>query len=139
MKNTVKSIFIQHFIFSFFCMLVTAIICAYLQNAFSIDRLGLLVFLFLAIVGLIFSVAFALFQKWLQQSVRSTVILLLILSVYLVVFSYLFHVIYVDWDAVSTGHMQLTLLQKFLHSKWSIWFIFLFPFIASWIYQKALK
>lgn len=134
-----KNIFVQHFIYSFLCMLLTATICAYLQNTLSIDRLGILAFLFLAIVGLIFSVAFAFFQKWLRQSVRSTVILVLMLSIYLIVSSYLFYVIYIDWNAVSEEQIQLTLLQRFLHSDWSIWLAFLFPFCASWLYQKTLK
>lgn len=134
-----KNIFAQHFICSFLCMLVTAIIDAYLNNTLSTDRLGILAFLFLAVVGLIFSIAFAFFQKWLRQSVRSTCILVLMLSIYLIVSSYLFYVIYIDWNAVSAGQIQLTLFQKFLHSEWSHWLAFLFPFAASWLYQKISK
>ncbi|WP_111859418.1 hypothetical protein [Acinetobacter sp. CFCC 10889] len=134
-----KNICVQHFIYSFLCMLMVATISAYLQNTFSIDRVGTLVFLMIGIIGLIFSIAFAWFQKWLQQSVKSTVIFVLILSVYLVVFTYMFHVVDVDWNAVLEGQIQLTLLQKFLHSEWSIWLAFLFPFCASWLYQKKVK
>ena len=50
-----RNILFQHFILSFLCILVTAIICAYLQNILSIDRVGLLVFIILTLIGLIFS------------------------------------------------------------------------------------
>lgn len=120
-------------------MLITATICAYLQNALSIDRVGILVFFVIGVAGLIFSLTFAWFQKWLKQSVKSTVILVLSLSIYLMVSTYLFHVIDIDWHAVSEEQIQLTLLQRFLHSDWSIWLAFLFPFCASWLYQKTLK
>lgn len=93
----------------------------------------------IGVVGLIFSLTFALFQKWLKQSVKSTVVLVLSLSIYLMVYTYLFHVIDIDWHAVSEGLVQLTLFQKILHSEWSISLAFLFPFCASWLYQKILK
>lgn len=134
-----KNIFVQHFIYSFLCTLITATICAYLQNTLSIDRVGILVFFVIGVAGLIFSLTFALFQKWLKQSVKSTVIVVLSLSIYLMVYTYLFHVVDVDWHAVSEGLVQLTLFQKTLHSERSIWLAFLFTFCASWLYQKTLK
>lgn len=131
-----RNIFFQHFILSFLCMLVTAIICAYLQNILSIDRVGLLVFIILTLIGLIFSIVFAIFQKYLKQTIKLTLIWACILSMYLVITQYFMLTVEIDWNAVSEGGIQLSFFQKILHSEWSFWLAFLFPFAASWIYKN---
>ena len=76
---------------------------------------------------------FGIFQSKLQQSLLNTTILLVLLSLYFIVLFYGFIHIKIDWQAISEGKAQLTLLQKFFKSDLSFWLAFLAPFILSFL------
>lgn len=131
-----KYIFVRHFLISFVMMLFVAIVSAYLQNTYSVDRLGILVFGLISIVGLLFSVIFAIFQWKLHLHIKDTVIWVGLLSAYLIWFFYTFTHLKIDWNTVSEGRVQLNLFQMFIKSELSFWLAFLIPFILSVLYSQ---
>ncbi|MDM1245823.1 hypothetical protein HX005_00195 [Acinetobacter sp. R933-2] len=134
--DRMKATIAQHFFASCLCMFLTAIICAYLQNKYSVDRVSILVFALMSIVGLVFSITFAFLQKKLKQNVKNTVILTSILAIYLVLLNYFYHVqindyIFLGWQ------LKFTFLQKIINSAYSFWLAYLVPFMISFFYAKT--
>ena len=131
-----KQKFIRHFLISFGLLLVTAILCSFLQYQSAFDYFWFLIFLIMSVSGLFFSIAFAMYQIKLKQHFMNTAVLVGILSVYFVLLFYGFIHVKIDWAAISEGRAQLTWLQKFLKSDLSFWIAFIVPFILSFLSFK---
>ena len=131
-----KQKFIRHFLISFGLLLVTAILCSFLQYQSAFDYFWFLIFLIMSVSGLIFSIAFAMYQIKLKQHFMNTAVFVGMLSVYFVLLFYGFIHVKIDWTAISEGRAQLTWLQKFLKSDLSFWIAFIVPFILSFLSFK---
>ena len=132
-----KQKFIRHFLISFGLLLVTAILCSFLQYQSACDYFWFLIFLIMSVSGLIFSIAFAMYQIKLKQHFMNTAVFVGMLSVYFVLLFYGFIHVKIDWTAISEGRAQLTWLQKFLKSDLSFWMAFIVPFILSFLSFKS--
>ncbi len=132
-----KQKFIRHFLISFGLLLVTAILCSFLQYQSAFDYFWFLIFLIMSVSGLIFSIAFAMYQIKLKQNFMNTAVFVGMLSVYFVLLFYGFIHVKIDWTAISEGRAQLTWLQKFLKSDLSFWMAFIVPFILSFLSFKS--
>lgn len=109
--------------------LVAAIICAWMQNQYSIDKVGILVFLLFGVFGCIFSGLYAVAQvKW-QHSLLHTFVVVLGTVSYLVVLQYLS--LNIDIDPQDGNVIKSNILQKMIKSPLSFWLLFIFPFIIS--------
>lgn len=128
-----KQKFVWHFLISLAVMLITAMICSILQYHSVYDYFWFIIFSIVSVSGLIFAIVFGIFQSKLEQSLLNTTILLVLLSLYFIVLFYGFIHIKIDWQAISEGKAQLTLLQKFFKSDLSFWLAFLAPFILSFL------
>lgn len=128
-----KQKFVWHFLISLAVMLITAMICSILQYHSVYDYFWFIIFSIVSVSGLIFAMVFGIFQSKLEQSLLNTTILLVLLSLYFIVLFYGFIHIKIDWQAISEGKAQLTLLQKFFKSDLSFWLAFLAPFILSFL------
>ena len=91
----------------------------------------------MSVSGLIFSIAFAMYQIKLKQHFMNTAVFVGMLSVYFVLLFYGFIHVKIDWTAISEGRAQLTWLQKFLKSDLSFWMAFIVPFILSFLSFKS--
>lgn len=131
-----KQKFIRHFLISFGLLLVTAILCSFLQYQSAFDYFWFLIFLIMSVSGLIFSIAFAMYQIKLKQNFMNTAVFVGMLSVYFVLLFYGFIHVKIDCAAISEGRAQLTWLQKFLKSDLSFWIAFIVPFILSFLSFK---
>lgn len=103
-----KQKFIRHFLISFGLLLVTAILCSFLQYQSAFDYFWFLIFLIMSVSGLIFSIAFAMYQIKLKQNFMNTAVFVGMLSVYFVLLFYGFIHVKIDWTAISEGRAQLT-------------------------------
>ncbi|MFW1943169.1 hypothetical protein ACG93R_06625 [Acinetobacter guillouiae] len=128
-----KQNFVWHFLISFGVMLITAMLCSILQYHSAYDYFWFIIFSIVSVSGLVFAMVFGIFQSKLQQSLLNTTILLVLLSLYFIVLFYGFIHIKIDWQAISEGKAQLTLLQKFFKSDLSFWLAFFAPFILSFL------
>lgn len=109
--------------------LVAAIICTWMQNQYSIDKVGILVFLLFGVFGCIFSGLYAVAQvKW-QHSLLHTFVVVLGTVSYLVVLQYLS--LNIDIDPQDGNVIKSNILQKMIKSPLSFWLLFIFPFIIS--------
>lgn len=128
-----KQNFIWHFLISFGVMLITAMQCSILQYHSAYDYFWFIILSIVSVSGLVFAMVFSIFQSTLKQSLLNTLIIVVTLSLYFVVLFYGFIHIKIDWQAISEGKAQLTLLQKFVKSELSFWLAFLVPFILSFL------
>lgn len=128
-----KQNFIWHFLISFGVMLITAMLCSILQYHSAYDYFWFIILSIVSVSGLVFAMVFSIFQSTLKQSLLNTLIIVVTLSLYFVVLFYGFIHIKIDWQAISEGKAQLTLLQKFVKSELSFWLAFLVPFILSFL------
>ncbi|MDR0236790.1 hypothetical protein [Acinetobacter sp.] len=128
-----KQNFVCHFLISFGVMLITAMLCSILQYHSAYDYFWFIILSIVSVSGLVFAMVFSIFQSTLKQSLLNTLIIVVTLSLYFVVLFYGFIHIKIDWQAISEGKAQLTLLQKFVKSELSFWLAFLVPFILSFL------
>ncbi|KAF1017732.1 MAG: hypothetical protein GAK29_04433 [Acinetobacter bereziniae] len=128
-----KQNFVCHFLISFGVMLITAMLCSILQYHSAYDYFWFIILSIVSVSGLVFAMVFSIFQSTLKQSLLNTLIIVVTLSLYIVVLFYGFIHIKIDWQAISEGKAQLTLLQKFVKSELSFWLAFLVPFILSFL------
>jgi hypothetical protein len=128
-----KQNFVWHFLISFGVMLITATLCSILQYHSAYDYFWFIILSIVSVSGLVFAMVFSIFQITLKQSLLNTTSLVVLLSLYFVVLFYGFIHIKIDWQAISEGKDQLTLLQKLVKSERSFWLAFLVPFILSFL------
>lgn len=121
----------KHWMIAMGLLFSTAILCGVIQDLYGIDVTGLLVFIFISIIGLLFSFLFAWLQLETKNSYLNTGLLVGFLSVYLIVQAYLYHTVKIDWAAVSDGDTQLTLYQEIVTSDLTFWMAFISPFLFS--------
>ncbi|ENW94992.1 hypothetical protein [Acinetobacter dispersus] len=126
--------YLKHWAIAMGLLLVTAILCAQLQTLYSESHLAVLVFVFITVLGGLFSTLFAWLQLETKNSYWSSWFFAGFLSLSLVLCSYLDHTVSIDWAAVSAGEMQLSLYQKIIRSDLTFWLLFVFPFIFSVMY-----
>ncbi|ENW84276.1 hypothetical protein F909_00183 [Acinetobacter sp. ANC 3929] len=126
--------YFKHWAIAMGLLLLTASLCAQLQMLYSESHLAVLVFIFITVLGLLFSTLFAWLQLETKKSYCSSWFFAGFLSLSLVLCSYLDHTVSIDWAAVSAGEMQLTLYQKIIRSDLTFWLLFLFPFVFSVMY-----
>lgn len=126
-----KKTFFRHWVIALSLLTASAILCSLMQNVYAVDRVGLLVLLFMSLSNLIFSLFFAALQSKLQSSVKLTIVLVSLIALIQVLLNYSFHHLYIDWGAVAEGRYQLTGFQKFVRSQLTYWGIYLLPFIFS--------
>lgn len=123
--------YFKHWAIAMGLMFITAILCAQLQKLYSEENLGILVFVLIGVLGLLFSSLFAWLQLETKNSYLNTGLLVGFLSVYLIVQAYLYHTVKIDWAAVSDGGTQLTLYQEIVTLDLTFWMAFIFPFLFS--------
>lgn len=128
-----KQKFVWHFLISLGVMLITAMLCGILQYHSAYDYFWFIILSIVSVSGLVFAMLFGFFQNKLKQSLLNTTILVVLLSLYFIVLFYGFIHIKIDWQAISEGKAQLTLVQKFFKSELSFWLAFLIPFILSFL------
>lgn len=112
-------------------LLLTAILCAQLQKLFLAPHLAVLVFVFITVLGLLFSTLFAWLQLETQNTYTSSWCFAGFLALSLGLGSYLDHQVYMDLVAAPDTALQLSLYQKIVSSDLSFWFLFVFPFLFS--------
>ncbi|RZF50171.1 hypothetical protein EXE30_13255 [Acinetobacter halotolerans] len=123
--------YFKHWAIAMGLLFITAILCAQLQNHYSEDNLGILVFVLIGVLGLLFSSLFAWLQVETRNSYYSTWLFVGFLSLSLLLSTYLDHTVSIDWAAVSDGDTQLTLYQEIVTSDLTFWMAFIFPFLFS--------
>ncbi|MCH7385468.1 hypothetical protein MMP71_16625 [Acinetobacter dispersus] len=126
--------YLKHWAIAMGLLLLTAILCAQLQELYSESHLAVLVFIFITVLGFLFSTLFAWLQLENQNSYWSSWFFAGFLSLSLVLYSYLDHTVSIDWAAVSAEEMELSLYQKIIRSDLTFWLLFVFPFIFSVMY-----
>ncbi|QER41174.1 hypothetical protein F2A31_12640 [Acinetobacter suaedae] len=112
-------------------LFITAILCAQLQKLYSEAHLAILVFALIGVLGLLFSTLFAWLQVETRNSYYSTLLFVSFLSLSLLLNTYLYHMVSIDWAAVSDSGIQLSLYQRVVTSDLTFWVAFAFPFIFS--------
>lgn len=130
-KDTGRQTYLKHWAIAMGVMFITAILSAQAQNHYSEDNLGILVFVLIGVLGLLFSTLFAWLQWKIKNSYYSTWLFVGILSLSLLLSTYLYHTVSIDWAAVSDGDTQLTLYQEIVTSDLTFWMAFIFPFLFS--------
>lgn len=112
-------------------LFITAILCAQLQKLYSEAHLAILVFALIGVLGLLFSTLFAWLQVETRNSYYSSWLFVSFLSLSLLLSTYLYHTVSIDWAAVSDSGIQLSLYQRVVTSDLTFWVAFAFPFIFS--------
>lgn len=126
-----QQLYLRHWAIAMGLLVLTAIVCALLHNRYSEDHLGILVFALIGVLGLLFSTLFAWLQVETRNSYGSTWLFVSFLSLSLLLSTYLYHTVSMDWAAVSDGGIQLSLYQRVVTSDLTFWVAFAFPFIFS--------
>ncbi|RLZ07283.1 hypothetical protein EAH57_13755 [Acinetobacter sp. 2JN-4] len=131
LKNTGRQNYLKHWAIAMGLLFITVIFCAQLQKLYSEAHLAILVFALIGVLGLLFSALFAWLQVETRNSYYSTWLFVGIQSLSLLLSTYLYHTVSIDWAAVSDGDTQLTLYQEIVTSDLTFWMAFIFPFLFS--------
>jgi len=102
-----------------------------MQYFLAIDNFELMVFVLILSTGFVFASLFALLQVKTKHSVFPTGICGGIFALYLILLFYVDLTLLIDWNAVSEGEIQLTILQKMIKSDAAFWIAFIVPFLYS--------
>ena len=120
-----------HALFSLGVLTIAALCCAIIQNRYSVDRVGVLVFAFMSVVNIVFALAYAALQQKLNIAFRYTCIVVSVMAILFTLWNYLFHHLNIDWGAVNAGEQRLSWFQQIVRSSWSFLLTYLLPFIIS--------
>lgn len=112
-------------------LIVVAVSCSLMQYFLAIDNFEWMVFALILSTGFVFASLFALLQVKEKHSVFHTGICGGIFALYLILLFYVDLTLLIDWNAVSEGEIQLTILQKMIKSDAAFWITFIVPFLYS--------
>ncbi|WP_158660400.1 hypothetical protein [Acinetobacter sp. SWBY1] len=107
---------------------------------FSVDRVFWPIALMAHLsINLIFSFVFAAFQTYFKHSVWQSVVLINITAVLLIAIHAMFYLQTIDWNAVSEGQQQLSLLQQVIHSDMALWIVYMLPLLVVMLIAAIKK
>ena len=90
-------------------------------------------------INLIFSFVFAALQTYFKHTVWQSVVLINITAVLLIAIHAMFYLQTIDWNAVSEGQQQLSLLQQVIHSDIALWIVYMLPFLVVMLIDAIQK
>ena len=108
-------------------LIVVAVSCSLMRYFLAIDNFEWMVLVLILSTG--FASLFAFLQVKAKHSVFHTGICGGIFALYLILLFYIDLTLLIDWNAVSEGEIQLTILQKMIKSDAAVWIAFLVPFL----------
>ena len=98
---------------------------------FSVDRVFWPISLMVHLsINLIFSFVFSALQTYFKHTVWQSVVLINITAVLLIAIHAMFYLQTIDWNAVSEGQQQLSLLQQLIHSDMALWIVYILPLLV---------
>ena len=107
---------------------------------FSVDRVFWPIALMAHLsINLIFSFVFAALQTYFKHTVWQSVVLIIITAVLLIAIHAMFYLQTIDWNAVSEGQQQLSLLQQVIHSDMALWIVYILPFLVVMLIAAIKK
>lgn len=107
---------------------------------FSVDRVFWPIALMVHLsINLIFSFVFAALQTYFKHTVWQSVVLINITAVLLTALHAMFYLQTIDWNAVSEGQQQLSLLQQVIHSDMALWIVYVLPLLVVMLIAAIKK
>ncbi|WP_168461773.1 MULTISPECIES: hypothetical protein [unclassified Acinetobacter] len=107
---------------------------------FSVDRVFWPIALMVHLsINLIFSFVFAALQTYFKHTVWQSVVLINITAVLLTALHAMFYLQTIDWNAVSEGPQQLSLLQQVIHSDMALWIVYVLPLLVVMLIAAIKK
>ena len=107
---------------------------------FSVDRVFWPIALMAHLsINLIFSFVFAALQTYFKHTVWQSVVLINITAVLLIAIHAMFYLQTIDWNAVSEGPQQLSLLQQVIHSDMALWIVYVLPLLVVMLIAAIKK
>lgn len=107
---------------------------------FSVDRVFWPIALMAHLsINLIFSFVFAALQTYFKHTVWQSVVLINITAVLLIAIHAMFYLQTIDWNAVSEGQQQLSLLQQVIHSDMALWIVYVLPLLVVMLIAAIKK
>lgn len=98
---------------------------------FSVDRVFWPIALMVHLsINLIFSFVFSALQTYFKHTLWQSVVLINITAVLLIAIHAMFYLQTIDWNAVSEGQQQLSLLQQLIHSDMALWIVYILPLLV---------
>lgn len=90
-------------------------------------------------INLIFSFVFAALQTYFKHALWQSVVLINITAVLLIALHAMFYLQTIDWNAISEGQQQLSLLQQVIHSDMALWIKYILPFLVVMLIAAIKK
>ena len=107
---------------------------------FSVDRVFWPIALMAHLsINLIFSFVFSALQTYFKHTLWQSVVLINITAVLLIAIHAMFYLQTIDWNAVSEGQQQLSLLQQVIHSDIALWIAYILPFLVVMLIAAIKK
>ena len=107
---------------------------------FSVDRVFWPIALMVHLsINLIFPFVFAALQTYFKHTVWQSVVLINITAVLLTALHAMFYLQTIDWNAVSEGPQQLSLLQQVIHSDMALWIVYVLPLLVVMLIAAIKK
>ncbi|AVH49999.1 hypothetical protein C3Y93_10530 [Acinetobacter sp. SWBY1] len=140
MKGIPRARYWQHWWISMLLLSFSTLIAIGLAIHFSVDRVFWPIALMAHLsINLIFSFVFAAFQTYFKHSVWQSVVLINITAVLLIAIHAMFYLQTIDWNAVSEGQQQLSLLQQVIHSDMALWIVYMLPLLVVMLIAAIKK
>ena len=107
---------------------------------FSVDRVFWPIALMVHLsINLIFSFVFSALQTYFKHTLWQSVVLINITAVLLIALHAMFYLQTIDWNAISEGQQQLSLLQQVIHSDMALWIVYILPFLVVMLIAAIKK
>ena len=107
---------------------------------FSVDRVFWPIALMAHLsINLIFSFVFSALQTYFKHTVWQSVVLINITAVLLIAIHAMFYLQTIDWNAVSEGQQQFSLLQQVIHSDMALWIVYMLPLLVVMLIAAIKK
>ena len=107
---------------------------------FSVDRVFWPISLMVHLsINLIFSFVFSALQTYFKHTVCQSLVLINITAVLLIAIHAMFYLQTIDWNAVSEGQQQLSLLQQVIHSDMALWIVYMLPLLVVMLIAAIQK
>ena len=107
---------------------------------FSVDRVFWPIALMVHLsINLIFSFVFSALQTYFKHTLWQSVVLINITAVLLIAIHAMFYLQTIDWNAVSEGPQQLSLLQQVIHSDMALWIVYVLPLLVVMLIAAIKK
>ena len=139
-KGIPRARYWQHWCICMLLLSFSTLIAIGLAIHFSIDRVFWPIALMAHLsINLIFSFVFAALQTYFKHTVWQSVVLINITAVLLIAIHAMFYLQTIDWNAVSEGQQQLSLLQQVIHSDKTLWIVYMLPLLVVMLIAAIQK